>query len=310
MKMADLVTATGMSRQRINDYLNRGLIRSVGREGKARLFDSVAVETLRRIESLRQEGRSLPEIRSLLQQDGGAELRIVALVQPQRDSGKTGLSLAIAREAAGRGIRTLLCDLDPSCASTFALLGRHPKPDWRCVADLLREPGLQPSQAVVSCSIPGLGLLPARPCLEAIRSVPGEGLAALLRRLPAETDTRLLVVDLPDDLSALCRSGLWAATHAVVPLRSATYTRHALSKTLELVADVGSINGLELLSVVLTAAPEDREEEPPWATEIAVTLKEAPVTPGVFPLGREGGELQRLVAACLVDGLGLAVQEG
>jgi len=64
----DVARLTGHSIYTLKFYLKRGLIREVGRspETRFRYFDDSTVEQLVRIRMWRKEGKSLSEIKSLL----------------------------------------------------------------------------------------------------------------------------------------------------------------------------------------------------------------------------------------------------
>jgi MerR family transcriptional regulator, copper efflux regulator len=66
--ISDLASVTGLSRHTLNFYLNLGLIKESGRtESNYRFFDQVVVDRLHDIIRLRRAGRTLKQIKALLE---------------------------------------------------------------------------------------------------------------------------------------------------------------------------------------------------------------------------------------------------
>jgi len=69
-KIGEVIHYTGLSRQTIHNYTVFGLIREESRtQSGHRLYDEGVFETLARIEDLKNQGKTLKEIREVLQSE-------------------------------------------------------------------------------------------------------------------------------------------------------------------------------------------------------------------------------------------------
>ena len=74
-KIGELMHYTGLSRQTIHNYTVFGLIREEARTPSGhRLYDEAVFETLARVEDLKKQGKTLKEIREVLQAERRAEV--------------------------------------------------------------------------------------------------------------------------------------------------------------------------------------------------------------------------------------------
>ena len=67
--ISDIVSEIGLSRHTVNFYLKLGLIQESARTvSNYRLFDQSVIDRLRRIIRLRAEGKSLDDIKAILEE--------------------------------------------------------------------------------------------------------------------------------------------------------------------------------------------------------------------------------------------------
>lgn len=66
--ISDLIRITGLSRETLNYYYNKGLFKEVNRMGESgyRIFNDETIKHLQYIIKLRKEGKSIKEIKEIL----------------------------------------------------------------------------------------------------------------------------------------------------------------------------------------------------------------------------------------------------
>lgn len=166
----------------------------------------------------------------------------VAFANTKGGAGKTSAVVSLGYTFAQRGLRTLLVDLDDSCALTWGL-HRTEAPRGRSVGAALANPTVDIAQVVVAGLEPCLDLLPANDsdillAEQVLLPERAKGLRKLDRALDQLRGSYdVIVVDTPGRLGTLQMCGVLAADWVIVPV--SPRRDHVLSaqRALDLVAE-------------------------------------------------------------------------
>jgi chromosome partitioning protein len=164
----------------------------------------------------------------------------VAIYHMKGGVGKTTAAVNLAYESAARGLRTLLCDLDPQGSSSYYLRVRSSS---KLGGKTLLKGGRKLNRAVVATDHPGLDLLPSAQSFRNLdlllqeRKRPEQALRHSLKELGADYDVVLL--DCPPNLTLLSESILRAAHRVVVPLVPTTLSWNAYQLMVEFTRERG-----------------------------------------------------------------------
>ncbi|MFE0026120.1 ParA family protein [Amycolatopsis sp. NPDC059021] len=161
----------------------------------------------------------------------------IAVLSLKGGVGKTTVALGLASAALGRGIRTLVADLDPQCNATAAL---DPGPVKNTMADVLATPRRQVVTSAITRSAWGEGVdvLVGSEQAEAFNDPePGSRrlgrLATALGELPDPYPLTLL--DCPPSLGRLTRSALVAADAALLVTEPSLFAVSGVQRAAEAV---------------------------------------------------------------------------
>ena len=182
---------------------------------------------------------------------------ILAITNQKGGVGKTTTAINLSAALAGKGLRTLLVDLDPQANSSMSFLDVHSV--GKSIYDALTEPDVHLSDVIVPVAkTPNLSLAPSSIALAKIEA---KLLGELDRhfRLKDEIDRvrdqfDFLVIDTPPTLGIITVNALVAATHILVPIQSSYF---ALEGTDDLLETIDKIKAranpqLQILGAVIT----------------------------------------------------------
>jgi len=185
----------------------------------------------------------------------------LAIVNQKGGVGKTTTAVNIAAAAAGRGVRTLLVDLDAQGNAT-AGLGIDRGELRHCVYDVLvsgvQGPDVSAEDVIVSSGVPKLDLIPATINLAGTDMALASQIARETRLRdalePVRADYDLIVIDTAPSLGVLTINSLVAANSAVIPIQCEYYALEGLSQLVKVVELVQrNLNpALRIQGVVLT----------------------------------------------------------
>jgi cellulose biosynthesis protein BcsQ len=233
-------------------------------------------------------------------------MEIIAVSNIKGGVGKTTTAVNLAYLAAAAGRSTVLWDLDPQGAATYALRGL---PNERASARKLVSGKRELSELVASTDYPGLDLLPADFSYRNLdvymseRKHPTERLLRMSRALNEAYECLLL--DCPPGMSLLSENVLRAADAVVVPTLPTPLSLRMLEQLFELVAQAGwsDLRILPFFSMVdrrkslheeLIAATRQRfpmvlaTEVPYWSEIERMAVRRAPI-PAYAPRSRAAG---------------------
>jgi chromosome partitioning protein len=167
---------------------------------------------------------------------------IAAVLSLKGGVGKTSTVLGLAGAALGRGIPTLVVDLDPQANATAALTGSVPAPDDPGVSTVLDDPSTLPAAIRRSgwVEVDGLlDLVPGSPRTELFDDP--DPTAGRLRRLRAAlraaTAYSLVLLDCPPSLGRLARNALAAADRALIVTEPGLFGVHGADRALAAVRE-------------------------------------------------------------------------
>ncbi len=196
----------------------------------------------------------------------------VAVLSLKGGVGKTSTALGLAGAALGRGVRTLVVDLDPQANATAALTGSVPGPDDAGVAGVLADPSTL--RAAIRRSgwteVDGLlDLVPGSPRTELFENPdPTAGRQRRLRAaLRAVDDYALVLLDCPPSLGRLTRNALAAADRALVVTEPGLFGVHGADRALTAITDAAAENPDLRAAGVLVNRYRDRSPEHRFRTQ-------------------------------------------
>ena len=182
---------------------------------------------------------------------------ILAITNQKGGVGKTTTAINLSAALAGKGLRTLLVDLDPQANSSMSFLDVHSV--GKSIYDALTEPDVHLSDVIVPVAkTPNLSLAPSSIALAKIEAkLLGEldshfRLKDEIDRVRDQFD--FLVIDTPPTLGIITVNALVAATHILVPFQSSYF---ALEGTDDLLETIDKIKAranpqLQILGAVIT----------------------------------------------------------
>jgi len=156
-------------------------------------------------------------------------VKILAVYNIKGGVGKTATAVNLAFIAARRGYRTLICDLDPQCATTYYF---RVKPKARIKS--LLEGGKFLERFIKATDYPGLDLLPAdfsfrkQDAIFRTEKKARKRLKAVLGSLHDQYD--LIILDCPPNLTGLTESVFHAADALIHPTVPTTLSVRTLDQ--------------------------------------------------------------------------------
>ena len=182
---------------------------------------------------------------------------ILAITNQKGGVGKTTTAINLAAALAGKGLRTLLVDMDPQANSSMSFL--DPRDMERSVYDALTEPEVHLSDVIRRVEkVDNLSVAPSSIALAKIESkLLGEldshfRLKDEVERLRGDYD--FLVVDTPPTLGIITVNALVAATHVLIPIQSSYFALEGTDDLLETIDKVKARANpqLQILGAVIT----------------------------------------------------------
>ncbi len=182
---------------------------------------------------------------------------ILAITNQKGGVGKTTTAINLAAALAGKGLKTLLIDLDPQANSSMSFVDIHQLE--RSVYDALVEPGVHLTDIIVEAEkVQNLMVAPS-----------SIALAKLEAKLMGELDSyyRLMdelkllrrryeyvVIDTPPTLGIITVNALVAATHVLIPIQSSYFALEGTDDLLETIDKVKRRANprLQILGALLT----------------------------------------------------------
>jgi chromosome partitioning protein len=182
---------------------------------------------------------------------------ILAITNQKGGVGKTTTAINLSAALAGKGLRTLLVDLDPQANSSMSFIDVHTV--GKSIYEALTEPDVHLSDVIVPIEkVPNLSLAPSSIALAKIEAkLLGEldshyRLKDEIDRVREQFD--FLVIDTPPTLGIITVNALVAASHILVPIQSSYF---ALEGTDDLLETIDKIKAranpqLQILGAVIT----------------------------------------------------------
>ena len=184
---------------------------------------------------------------------------IIAITNQKGGVGKTTTAINLAAALAGKGLKTLLIDLDPQANSTMSFLPMEELQGKPTIYDALAEAEIHlPDVLRTAARQPGLWVAPSSISLAKIE-------AKLLGEIdshfrlkdeldPVHQEFDYIVIDTPPTLGIITFNALVAATHVLIPIQSSYF---ALEGTDDLLDTIDKIKQrpnpqLQILGALIT----------------------------------------------------------
>ena len=182
---------------------------------------------------------------------------IIVIANQKGGVGKTTTAINLAAAMAGKGIRTLLIDLDPQANSSMSFIDIHDLE--RTVYDTLVDPEV--SLADIIQTVPSLEHLDVAPASISLAKIEGKLLGEIdahyrlkdrIKQIRRRYD--YIFIDTPPTLGIITVNALVAASHVLIPIQSSYFALEGTDDLLETIQQVRSRPNprLQLLGVVMT----------------------------------------------------------
>jgi len=164
-------------------------------------------------------------------------MRILTFANQKGGVAKTTSAVNVAVGLAQRGLRVLLCDMDPQANTTYSVLGAT-EPERTAYDLLIRD---QPLRTVVTATpTAGLTLLPSGIDLAGaeIELFSQPGGQTLLRTKLRAAGYDFIVIDAPPSLGLLTLNSLATATEVLIPVGVGVFALKGLAQLEQTIAKV------------------------------------------------------------------------
>ncbi len=223
-------------------------------------------------------------------------MRVVSVVSLKGGVGKTTVTLGLAGAAMGRGLRTLLVDIDPQANASTVV---DPAQVSFTINDVLADAraGILAEAVVASGWGEGLDVVASERALEH-RAVP-EGHGALRLRITMQgiqARYDLVLIDTPPALGELTRNALAASDQALVVTEPAMFALQGAQQALEAISVVRGYNlRLHTAGIVVNKVRTQSAEHRYRLAELALTYGELVLQPPI----PDRAVVQQASGACL-----------